>query len=320
MTRIQVQQLEPGAAPQRVRELETGRLVVRAVRQVLAAAPGSPFLVERARGAVVSLEPSRARQALNRVIEGLARIAKEPEAVADALVCYGGVLEQHHERADAVEVFASALAIQPDRSDLMLHAARSYRVAGEREAALALYRRVRELNDGSLARFSHLGEALLSRCPEAALDEVLEEAEAVADREVAGVALEERARVRRAGGRSDEAVADYTRAGLRYSDRRDRLRVAHTLADLLLARGDYEATREALGAAAELALSAEERDHAGQRLRAVARAQGDEIGLRRHPPTRPSSLVTLMPVRRASACADSVAPTVRQWRDALVEI
>lgn len=309
-------------APTRTRELETGSLVERAVRSRLSSGPGARFLARRAARDVASLEPSAARQALSRAVRGIDD-AGEPwgcPGLSGALVSYGGVLEGHRQRSEAVAAFEAAMAVRPDDPELMLHAARAHRKAGSREAALTLYRRVRQRGDARLARFSSLGEALLSEDPEEALGRVLEEVGCAGDREVQGVALEERARLRRSAAQWAGAVNDLTAAALSYDDRRDRLRVAHELADLLLACGDLDAAREALVAALELSLP-DERDHAVQRLRAVARAQGDELGLRRWPPAGRARLVSLMPARGPAAGAvraASLAAVVRRWRDRLM--
>ena len=320
MTLLQTLPTSARTASVRTRELETGRLLERATRARLEDGQGARFLVARAHADVRGLDAGSARHALARAVEALEGEAPDRGELAGALVCWGGVLEAHHELEDAVRAFEAALAARPDALDVMLHAARAHRKAGNREAARALYGQVRERGDGRLGRFSRLGEALLGDSPESALAVVIAEADAAAEREVAAVALEERARLRRAAGRTPECVADYAAAGLRYEERRDRLRVAHVLADVLLASGDTEAAREALGAALELAASAAERRHAVQRLRTLARLQGDELGLRRYPPEGPAPLVSLMPARRAAAReAESMAPALRAWRDALAD-
>jgi hypothetical protein len=177
---------------------------------------------------------------------------------------------------------------------------------------------VRERGDARLARFSALGEALLAELPVEALAEVLADSLAAGDREATAVALEERARLLRRDGRGGDAVLDLMDAARTYEDRRDRVRVAHALSDLLLARGDLAAAREAVAAAADLA-GAADIQHSVQRLRAIARAEGDELGLRRWPSVGPSPLTTLMPVRRTAGGgpAASLAPALRRWRDGL---
>lgn len=311
-----------GATAARARELEAGRLVARAVRARLAAADDTGtctwFLVERARRDVGGLERSGVRQSLGRAVEAISPEAEVDEGeLRDSLVVFGGILERHHQYEAAADAYALAREARPECAESMLHCARAERKAGRRDRALALYGRVRERGDGRLMLYAHLGEALLAEDVEEGLGRVLDEAEARGDGEVAAVVLEERARVRRGLGRSAEAVEDLASAGLRYTDVRDRLRVAHSLADALLAAGDAEAAREALHAAVDLAVP-EDRDHAPQRLRAIARAMGDEVGLRRYPPSRTSSLVSLMPTRRsATGPSNSVAPRIRSWRDAL---
>lgn len=306
----------PSPTPARERELETGRLVERAVRARLGGEPGAPFLVARARADAERMEASGARQALLRAVEAISQPVPDRKALSCALAAWGGVLERHHHWRAAVAAFETALAARPRDPELMLHAARAHRKAGDRDAALALYGKVLRRGGGRLARFSRLGEALLGRAPEDGLARVLGEAEAARDQEVAAVALEERARLRRDAGRIRDAVADYTRAALRYEDRRDRLRIAHTLTDALLACGDVAAAREALGAALELS-TREERPQALQRLRALARSAGDELGMRRYPASGPTPLVSLMPSRAARPRGESLAAVVREWSDAV---
>lgn len=308
--------------PPRQRELESGRLVLRAVRlgsaDAVAGEGGRSFMVSRAAADVEEMPSGGARRALKRVVCAVAEPAWDRRALAEALVCYGGLLESHREREAAVEAFEAALSVEPADPELMLHAARSHRKAGHGEAALSLYRRVRESGDPCLRRLSAIGEALLSQDPDSQLSGVLTDAKSSGDHEATAVALEERARLRRRAGRWGEAVEDCAGAALAYVDRRDRWRVAHSLADLLLARGDLEAAREALGAAMELAVPGD-RDQTVQKLREIARAQGDEVGLRRWPASanRAAPLVSLMPRRSASPRPDSFAPVVRAWRDEL---
>jgi hypothetical protein len=119
--------------------------------------------------------------------------------------------------------------------------------------------------------------------------------------------------VRRRERQWSDAIADLTAAGLCHPARRDRVRVAHLLADFLLARGDVAAAREALGAALEQS-RAGERGRAMERLRAIARLQGDELGLKRWRGAG-ATLVSLMPPRPARDA--SMAPAIRAWRDGL---
>ncbi|MFP4623053.1 MAG: tetratricopeptide repeat protein [Gemmatimonadota bacterium] len=314
MTLLQTTGSERGA--EAGRELEAGRLVERAVLASLVDGAGSGFVAERARREVGALERGPVRRALAMAVEGLD--VADRGRVSHALVCYGGVLEERRRRLEAVEAFEAALDVDPESPELMLHAARAHRKAGNREAALALYRRVRLRGDARLRRFSEVGEALLDEFPDEALSRVLAEAESAGDEEAAGVALEERARLRRRG-RTADAIEDYQAAALAYGDRGDRLRVTHALADVLLGCGDLAAAREALLGAVELADEGS-RPHAVHRLRSVLRAQGDEVGLRRWRSTGASSLVSLMPAPRAAsdACESSTrAAAVREWREAL---
>lgn len=297
------------------RELETGRLAQRAVRSWLEGRRDASFLVKRARAAVAALEPGPVQQALGRVVAAL-DAPVERETLTAALASYGGVLERRQHCAGAVGPFETALMVRPGSTPLMLHAARANRKAGHRERALALYRRVRKRGDGRMARFSEIGQALLADAPDDALGAVLRASESAGDAEAAAVALEERAQIRRRSGRLADAVDDLVRAGLRYDDRGDRLRVARALGDLLMAAGSLDAAREALWTAAELAGPADIADVAG-RLRSIAMEQGDEVGQRRWRPVCPSPFVDQASSRGVRDPSPGFVDVIRGWRESL---
>jgi tetratricopeptide (TPR) repeat protein len=310
-----------GAGRIRERELEAGRLVLRAVASVGSAAGASlpEFMVRRARASVERMERSPARAALGRAVNAVADVAAdEAERRAElrqALVCYGGVLERHCVWPAAVEAYETARVVAPLDPEVMLHLARAHRLSGSRAAALELYRAVREVSaDARLVRFAEVGGALLAADAVAALTAVLDPAGATVEPEVCAVALEERARLHRNASRTDEAVADYIAAAQVYERTEDCVRIAHALADLMLARGDLAGAREAMYLAHDVALPAQ-RANVVHRLRAVARAQGDEIGLRRWPSARPASFVSLIGPRRAVTTGRTHAPLLRNWRD-----
>lgn len=306
-----------GSSEHREGEIETGRLVLRAAGSCLKDGSGTAFLRRRARAAVGSLEPGRVERALRRAVAALGP-PPDREELSASLVSFGGALERRGEFQGAVMPFETALVARPDSAPLMLHAARAHRKAGHRDRALSLYRGVRTGRDDRLARFAEIGEALLADAPDDELGAVLRASESAGDAEAAAVALEERARLRRGSGRLADAVDDLIRAGLRYHDRGDRLRVARTLGDLLMEAGSLEAAREALWTAAELAGPAEMADVAG-RLRTIAREEGDEVGRRRWRPVCPSQPVDQAPSRAAVRDPSSgFVDVIRGWRESLV--
>jgi hypothetical protein len=303
-------------------EIEAGRLVLRVAAGAgmadAGATPAAAFLWRRAVAAVSALGEGPARYTLGRVLDVLEHGAGADE-VTRALVCWGGVLERHRVLGAAAEVYEAAFALAPRDAELALHAARARRLMGERAAAAAHYARVRVLaGAGPLSSHARLGEALLEEDPVAALGDVVAGAVETGEREVAAVALEERARLKRRDG-SPDAVADYMEAALLYTEASDRVRVAHALADLLLAKHDAAGAREALVAGLDVCLPAH-RPHVVSRLRSVARAQGDQLGLRRWPSAGPSQLVSLAPVRAAGPARPSSAPLLREWRDRLTAV
>jgi len=305
-----------GPPEQKERELETGRLTQRAVRSLLEGRRDADFLVKRARAAVAALEPGAPQQALRRVMAAL-DAPLDREALSAALASYGGMLERRRDAGNAVGPFETALRVRPGSAPLLLHAARANRKAGHRERAMALYRRVRKRGDARLARFAEIGQALLADAPDDALGAILRASESAGDAEAAAVALEERARLRQRSGRLADAVDDLVRAGLRYDHRGDRLRVARSLGDLLVAAGSLDAAREALWTAAQLAGPTDLADVAG-RLRSIAREQGDEVGQRRWRPVCPSPLVDPMVAGQAGSPSAGFVDVIRGWRESLL--
>lgn len=293
----------------RERELEVGRLVLRA------AASGDAFLVRRAGAAVRALDSGPARRALRRAAEGL--VDDDAKALQNGLLGYGAVLERHAVYDVALEVYTFLMAQQPTDALATLHAARAARRLGRREQALELYREAgrRSGGDARMLRLVAIGESLLADDPATALGTVIRDARRSRDGDALAIAREERSRFLANSGRGGRAARDLVAAAGRYTDRIDRVRVIHRLAELLSARGDLAGAREALLAALDI-VPAAQRGHTVQRLRTVARAMGDELELRRTRGQGAATLVSLAPLgSRRSAAARSLAPALRRWRD-----
>jgi tetratricopeptide (TPR) repeat protein len=293
---LQLQPL-PGTtqASLRERELEAGRLVVRAV------IAGHSWLLRRAMTAVSTLESGPARRPLKLAVERALDAADFDEEVCAGVLGYGAVLERHGEYVEAEQVYAAVLMQRPSDSSVALHAARAARRAGRREAALRLYRRAGEHagGDAHMQLLVRIGEALVSDAPEPALTAVIRAARQARNRVAVAIAREERALLRIRTRRSAAALRDLLFAAARYRDVQDRLRVLHRAAELLSARGDLLAAREVLLAARDMA-GETQRSHTVQRLRTVARALGDDLELRRTRGQGNTGIVTLAPVRRAT--------------------
>jgi tetratricopeptide (TPR) repeat protein len=300
---------EPGApATVRERELEVGRLVLSA------AEGGDPFVLRRAAAAVAELESSPARRALRRAVEAVD--GGDERSLQASLVTYGATLERHGVHDGAGEVYGVVMRLWPGAATATLHAARAARRSGRRDDALRLYRQAgRECGgDAHMTLLVRIGEALVSDDGAAALTAVVRDARRRGDRDALAVAREERSRYMLAARRTGAALRDLAAAAVRYTDTMDRLRVLHRMAEILAARGDLLAAREVLLAALEQA-SAGQRGHSVQRLRAVARALGDELELRRTRGRATSSLITLAPRRsNRPAAARSAAPRLQRWR------
>jgi tetratricopeptide (TPR) repeat protein len=290
----------------RERELETGGLVLRA------ATAGDAFLVRRAASAVTDLEPSTARRALRRAVEGL--VDGEAGALRTGLTAYGAALEQRglHERA--TDVYRTAMRLWPGEAAMTLHAARAARRSGCRDEALLLYRQAgRECGgDTYMMLLVRIGEALVSEQPAEALTAVLRAARQAGNADAVAIAREERARLVPAC----QAVRDLAVAAARYPDRTDRVRVLHRMAELMTAHGDLLGAREVLLAALDQAGPAH-RGHSVQRLRTVARVLGDELELRRSRGRGVGDGPVMLAPSRRQAPARSAAPRLRRWRSLL---
>jgi tetratricopeptide (TPR) repeat protein len=297
----------------RKKELEAGRIVLRAMTG------GHPFLVRRAHAAVAALDSGPARRPLLRTIECVAETPDDVAGAVLALLGYGSVLERHGEYREAEQVYRAVLPLRPDDSRIPLHAARAARKAGDRAAALALYRLAGERagGDSHMQLLVQVGQALIADEPEHALTSVVAAARTAGNREVEAVAREERARLRQGTRRGGAALRDLVAASGRFRDSHDRIRVLHRAAELLTARGDLLAAREALLTALDLA-SETQRGHTVQRLRTVARAMGDDVALRRTRGQGTTTLVTLAPPRARRAGAPSrTARHLRRVRDSV---
>jgi tetratricopeptide (TPR) repeat protein len=297
----------------RQRELEAGRVVLRAVLSL------HPFLLRRAAALVDELEGAAVRRPLRRTLESAAD-GEDPAGMSAGLLGYGCLLERHAEYAEAERVYRVVLSLQPGSAATALHAARAARRAGRRDEALALYRQAGEHASGDepMQLLARTGEALVAEAPELALTSVIAAARKAGLAHVVAIALEERAGVRIAERRVAAALRDLLVAAGRFNDSHDRVRVLHRLADLLTARGDLAAAREALLTALDLVHEAQ-RGHTIQRLRTVARAMGDSIELHRRRGQGNAGLVTLAPVRgRAGVAPAAAARRIRRLRDAFM--
>jgi hypothetical protein len=146
------------------------------------------------------------------------------------------------------------------------------------------------------------------------LTAVVRDARRRGDHDALAIAREERSRFMVGARRMGAAVRDLTAAAGRYSDRVDKLRVLHRLAELMTVRGDLLAAREALLAAMDHA-DERQRAHSVQRLRTVARALGDELALRRTRGQGAGDVVMLAPLRSSRVGSHaSAASRLRRWR------
>jgi tetratricopeptide (TPR) repeat protein len=309
-----LQLISEATAGARGRGAATVALVLRAVEHVLAGGERGGFLRRRAEREVAELSGAE-RAHLARLL----LLVESPAGAGDGPLCealvdlaYG--LETARRLPEAEAVMEVARAVAPGSAEVALHAGRVARRQRKRERALELYRAARDLDGegGAIARLARVGEAVVSDDPEAGLGEALRGARAAEDGEAVAVALEERARLRRARGDRRGAGLDLCRAALRYADPVDRARVAHQLADLYVAGDDPHAAREALLLALAVG-DASQREHARGRLHAVSRDLGDRVGTRRWRSLRPPPLVSLsarprVPVER------SEAPRLARWR------
>lgn len=270
---------------------------------------GNTFLHRRTLSLVAALPDEGERRILSRALT----MHDRPEACAQALLAWAGHLEDRG-RFDEAE-FATDLAARraPDDPALDLHRARIARKAGHAEKALRHYLRTLERTeerDTALARMARLGCVLVSPEGERGITEILRESVRSGDAESAAVAQEARARRRIGVGDTAGAIRDLLMAAARYPQRIDRGRVGLDLADLLLARGDRAAATVVLEEVRAEA-TPPQAAAAQSRLWRIARAEGDQVGMRRWAGTTdPAALVALLPSSRARR-APSRAPRLR---------
>lgn len=258
----------------------------------------SIFRLRRAHAMTTGLPTPAERDAVTGILFVLDAQEGAHDQLLDALLCWAGELEARGLIDESRDVVQLSLRLRPADAHTMLHAARLARKAERREEACALYDRVAELHpEAQLGLMAVIGRALLSTAPEGQLGEVLRSAIKAGDTEAAGVAQHERARARRARGDIPGALRDYVTAGARYPDPIDRGLVGHEVADMLIMRGDLEGAREALLEVTRCG-HPEQAAHARTRLHGIARAQGDELGLRRFADVAPPKLVSLSPPAR----------------------
>jgi tetratricopeptide (TPR) repeat protein len=310
------QQISESSPGERGRRAAAGALVLRAAEQAVEPGEGMAFLLGRARAEVDGLPKGAERSILRRLLSLLDADAGSAR-LAESLVSYACELEKTRRLPEADAALALARSLASADAEVALHAGRVARKLGERARALELYRAARALDGsgGSIARLAEVGEAVVSPEPEGSLSRVIRRALRAGDAEAAAVGLEERARLRRAGGNRRGAARDLCFAAVRFTDPVDRARVAHELADVGVASGDPLAAREALLVAADWG-DAPQREHAQARLHTLARDVGDQVGMRRWRSGKRPSLTSLSLYRGAPA-AVSAAPRLARWREAL---
>ncbi|MHB1167991.1 MAG: hypothetical protein ACYC28_01755 [Longimicrobiales bacterium] len=295
----------------RQRELEAGRLVLRAARS------GDAFLARRAAQEARALGAGPARRALVHAVDAL-----EAGPDGDArrgMVAYGAVLERHGLHADAAQVYGAVLSMFGDDASVALHAGRATRRSGDRTAAMRLYgvAAAQARGDETLELMAAIGVALIAEDPVTALAPIVREARRARRWEAYAIAREERARLNRSAGRSASAVRDLFAALRRYTDRQDRVRVLHALADVLSSRGDLMGAREALLIALDVARPSM-RVHTIHFLRALARTMGDDLELRRSRGNGAPAMVMILPPKaRVVSDVRSLAPRLALLRSSL---
>jgi tetratricopeptide (TPR) repeat protein len=314
-----LQQISETYSGERGRRASAGALVLGVVERAVNGIPACGFLSRRADGDVAALPRGRERALLRQLLEvgERWRALEEPGTLASLLVRYAGELESTQRLPEADAALTLACMAAPGCPEVALHAGRIARKLLDPARALQLYVRARQLDteSGSIGRLAAIGEAVVSGDADAALGRAIRAAVRSGDAEAAGVALEERARIRRASGKRRQAARDLCIAALRFADMTDRARVAHEVADLAVVAGDSLAAREAL----LLALACgdtPQRDHARGRLHTLSRDVGDEIGMRRWRSFKRPSLVSLS-VARAQSASVSAAPRLARWREAV---
>lgn len=313
-----LQRISESSPGERGRRAAAGALVLRAVERAMEAREGLSFLLARARTEVEGLPKGTERALLRRLLAGLeAEQGIVAARLAAALVGYACELEKTRRLPESDASLSLARALAPRDAAVALHAGRIARRLGDRARALAMYAIARELDGGAgtIARLASIGEAVVSSHPRRQLTRAVREALRDGDAEAAAVGLEERARVRRAAGDRRGAARDLCLAAVRYADPVDRARVAHELADTVVAAGDPLAAREALLAALEWG-DAPQREHAQARLHTLARDLGDQVGARRWRSGKRPPLTSLS-LYRAKPAEVSAAPRLARWREAL---
>lgn len=276
-------------------------------------AVGGDFLARRALREV-SGPGDDEREPLLRVIDALEGSGSDPSPAMDhALLLWAAFLEAHQKLDGARRVLETAMEVSSGDAELILHAARVSRKAGDAEGAHSLYLRVRrqEGPDRRLSLMADIGLALLSADAERRLGRVLRRAIRKNEMEVAAVAHEERAAVRRRKGDRAGALRDYAGACVRYRDPADRGRVIHSAADVLVAAADPLAARQVLLEIEALGLPGQW-DRARSRLREISRSVGDELGVRRWKADGHRRLVSLAPSRQVPR-ERSRLPDVSRW-------
>jgi len=308
------QQISDGATGERRRRATVGAMALRVVQSALNAEPGYGFLAIRAAAELGTLPRGAERSILRRLVL-LAEDGVEAECgapLSSLLVDYACELETTQRLPEADAALTLARTVTPGCAEIALHAGRVARKLREPERALQLYVEAQTLDTGggTIARLAAIGEAVVSADPERALARAIRRAVRAGDAEAAAVALEERARVRRADGRRGDAIRDLCVAVLRFADPVDRARVAHELTDIAMTMGDVETAREALLLAVTCG-DGPQRDHARSRLHTLARSHGDEIGMRRWRTFGRPSLVSLTTSRTAAVCSPAARVLAR---------
>lgn len=312
-----LQQISETTGGARAERAATVALVLRTLEAEVSGAEGRDFLRSRAMAAVAQLDKGSERSLLKRLLVLGDAVAEQDgeDRLAAGLVGYAYELELTRRLPEADAVMTLARCVAPESAEVALHAGRIARKQGDRERALSLYRAASALDatGGSLSRLAAVGAAVVSDRPERALSRALRAALREGDGEVAGVALEERARVRRSAGARRAAARDLCVAAARFSDPVDRARVAHQLADLFVAADDPLAAREALLLVLDLG-DGMQRDHARSRLHTVSRDLADQVGMRRWRSFGRPALVSLS-ARPGAPAARSAAPLMARWRE-----
>lgn len=311
-----LQQISETTSGERRQRASTVALVLRTIEYALQPGSDAAFLRRRAEHDVSGIAAGAERALLARLLL-LAEMVPDSGAacLTDSLISFAYELESTRRLPEADAVLTLARSIDSGGALLALHAARVSRMLGDRERALELYRTARDLDacGGAIARLARIGAAVISSDAERDLGCLLRDALQAGDAEAASVALEERARLRRARGARRAAARDLCIAAVRFPDPVDRARVAHQLADLYIANDDPRAAREALLLALTVG-DASQRDHARSRLHTVARDLGDQVGMRRWRTFTRPALVSLS-ARPRTQVDRSEAPRLARWRE-----